>query len=340
MDMEIDELGQRLATFIHTETGLDAALTEMMPLAGGASRDSWLVIGTVGPEPVQLVLRRDLETSMIEHALTREQEFHLLAAAYDSGVMVPRPRWYSSIPAVLGKPFFIMDFVEGQSIGSKVVRLPELETARARLPHQLAEQLVAIHAIDLNAYPLDFLERPPEGLSPAQHAVNQVRAMVDAMGTHNPTIEFGLHWCEQHAPDCDDLTLVHGDYRVGNLLVGTEGLNAIIDWEFAHVGDPAEDLAWPCVRDWRFGNGQLRFGGISPRAPFLQAYQQYSGRQIDPQAVDYWEVLGNLRWAVTCLSQAERHLSGQDLSVEFASLGRRSAEMQLEMLRLIQDWSK
>jgi aminoglycoside phosphotransferase (APT) family kinase protein len=231
-----------------------------------------------------------------------------------------------------------MDYVEGISIGPKVIRDPDLAAARKRLPEQLAQELATIHAIDVTAHELDFLAAPEDWQSPANKAVQDVRAAADKLGIANPTLEYGLRWCEQNAPDCDAITVIHGDFRVGNLLVGPEGLAAIIDWEFSHVGDPAEDLAWPTVRDWRFGNGQLKLGGIGKREPFIAHYEQVSKRMIDRKSVDYWEILGNLRWATTCIQQANRHLSGGDPSVEFASLGRRSAEMQLEMLRLIKAW--
>ena len=127
---------------------------------------------------------------------------------------------------------------------------------------------------------------------------------------------------------------------MGNLLVGPAGLAAVIDWEFAHMGDPHEDLAWPCVRDWRFGNDALRLGGVGPAEPFLAAYAAGSGRAIDPAALGYWEILGNLRWAAICRSQAHRHLSGADPSVEYASLGRRAAEIELEFLSLLERSSR
>jgi aminoglycoside phosphotransferase (APT) family kinase protein len=113
-------------------------------------------------------------------------------------------------------------------------------------------------------------------------------------------------------------------------------LRAVIDWEFAHVGDPLEDVAWPCVRDWRFGRDELRVGGVGDPEPYLAAYEQASGRRVERSAVRYWEIMGNLKWGVTCLVQAQRHLSGEDPSVELASLGRRSAEMQWELLDLIE----
>jgi aminoglycoside phosphotransferase (APT) family kinase protein len=119
-------------------------------------------------------------------------------------------------------------------------------------------------------------------------------------------------------------------------MVGPAGLVGVFDWEFAHVGDPAEDLAWPCVRSWRFGQDHLRLGGVGRPEEFLDAYARAGGRAADAAAVRYWEVLGNFRWAVGCVVQAGRHLSGQAPSVELASLGRRTAEMELELLDLIE----
>lgn len=338
LEAQLEEFRERLETFIHLETESPVSIDHARPIPGGASRDTWLIMGTIDNEPTHLVLRRDLETEMVEQALTREQEFRLIKAAFESGVRVPRPRWYATDPSVLGKPFFIMDYVEGVSIGPKVVRDPDLETARQYLPEQLAQELATIHAVDIKAHDLDFLDTPEDWQSPAQKAVADVQAAVDKLDIKNPALVYGLRWCEQNAPICDSITLIHGDYRIGNLLVGPEGLNAIIDWEFSHVGDPAEDLAWSSVRDWRFGNGHLHFAGIADNETFISRYEKVSGRTVDRKAVAYWEILGNLRWATTCLQQANRHLSGGDPSVEFASLGRRSAEMQLEMLRLIKAW--
>ena len=159
--------------------------------------------------------------------------------------------------------------------------------------------------------------------------------MIDAINLQNPALELGLRWLGQRAPICEQLMLIHGDFRIGNLLVGPEGLNAVIDWEFAHVGDSHEDLAWPCVRDWRFGNDTLPVGGVGELAPYMITYESITGRTIDRNTLRWWEIMGNLRWAATCHVQAHRHLSGADPSVELASLGRRAAEMALEFLTLI-----
>ena len=328
------DLAARLAAFLAHAAGAPVTITCMRPIAGGASRETWAVDAVIGGAQTALVLRMDLASSMNPDALSRPQEFALLAAAHAAGVLAPRPRWLDANGAALGRPFLLMDRVAGESIGPRVVRRPELAAARARLPAQMATQLARIHALDPTA--LDFLPQPSAGQPPALHALDHTRRVLDAISLQNPALEFGLRWLVQRAPRCAQPTLLHGDFRIGNLLVGPAGLGAVIDWEFAHVGDPHEDLAWPCVRDWRFGNDALHVGGVGELAPYLAAYTTASGRTVDRNALRWWEIMGNLRWATTCHIQAHRHLSGADPSVELASLGRRAAEMELEFLTLIE----
>lgn len=172
-------------------------------------------------------------------------------------------------------------------------------------------------------------------MCPARAVLERAQEEVDRVGGARPGLEAGLRWLLRNAPSSSDLVFVHGDFRLGNMIVGPEGLRAVIDWEFAAVGDPHEDLAWPFVRDWRFGRDELRFAGISGGEDFLAAYEEASGRRVERGPLRYWEALGNFRWALGCLTQAHRHLSGAERSVELASLGRRSCEMELEMLGLI-----
>lgn len=330
------DLQHRLETYLSTQTGGAVHITGLTPLAGGASRDSWAFGATFADNTHgEFVLRRDLPTTMNEHALTRAQEYALMDAAYQHGIKVARVRWLCEHNTILGLPFFIMEFVEGVSVGRKVMMSPDLFVARAMLPNQMAEQLAKIHT--LSTTNLDFLQRPAEN-HPARHAIQQTYEALDAIGASIPMLEYGLRWCNHHAPTAQRQTFIHGDFRIGNLLVNPEGLAAVIDWEFAHIGDPCEELGYLCMRDWRFGS-ELRAAGVSQREPFLQAYEQASGVTIDRDAVTWWEILGNLRWAAICLTQAQRHLSGQDPSIELASLGRRSIEMQAEALRLIRHYN-
>jgi aminoglycoside phosphotransferase (APT) family kinase protein len=330
----------RLEAFLAGAVQAPVRVGAARQLTGGASRETWALDVEVdgGPESGRqgLVFRRDMGGTIHDEALTREQEFRLLQVAYESGVLVPRPRWFCADPGVLGSPFFIMDRLDGESVGRRIVREPALAEARSRLPQQMGEQLACIHRIDAAREDLAFLPASDPGCSPAQTARKRAARQLERFGEPHPVLELALRWLTAYAPACATPVLVHGDFRIGNLMVCPDGLRGIFDWEFAHVGDPAEDLAWPCVRSWRFGHDTLRLGGIGRPEEFFEAYRKAGGPAIDYEAVHYWEILGNFRWAVGCISQANRHLSGQAPSIELASLGRRTAEMELELLDLIE----
>jgi aminoglycoside phosphotransferase (APT) family kinase protein len=335
----IKDFRERLEAFLSEKAGAAVSLTAARQLTGGASRESWSLDVEIagGPEAGRhaLVLRRDMGGNIQEEALSRDQEFRLLQVAFRSGVLVPRPCWLCTDPLVLGAPFFLMDRLEGESVGRRIVREASLTEARRKLPVQMGEQLARIHRIDLRQEGLDFLPAPAPGRSPAQTAIENGARQLWKLDEPHPALELALRWLWQHAPICASSVLVHGDFRIGNLMVGPEGLRGVFDWEFAHWGDPAEDLAWPCVRSWRFGHDQQQLGGIGDPEEFFEAYERAGGAKVDRQAVAYWEVLGNFRWAVGCIVQAARHLSAQAPSIELASLGRRTAEMELELLELI-----
>ena len=332
------DIARQLGEYLTEVTGSAATVATLSPLAGGASRDMWRVDVILSGVIQPLVLRRDLPTSMFEGALSRADEFALMQAAFKSGIRVARPRWLCDDPAVLGAPFFLMDYVPGVAIGRKVVSAPELARARTMLPTQMAQELAKIHQLDTVEHKLTFLPVPRAGYSPAQEAIAQCHDLLSTLQLDHPAFEFALRWAEQYAPKPTRVTFIHGDFRIGNLVVNEDGLAAVADWEFSHMGDPCEELGYCCMRDWRFGNIHRRMGGISEREPFLLAYEECAEVKVDRQSVDFWEFLGNVRWGIICLSQASRHLSGREPSVELASLGRRSAEMQHEMLRLIEAW--
>lgn len=323
-----------LATYLSQQIGQPVTLSEARPLSGGASRDTWLFTASYGDTQERWVMRRDLPTQMFEQALTRAQEYHLMDAAYQHGIQVAPVRYLCEDVSVLGSPFFIMAYRSGISIGTKVIHSPDLAAARARLPVQLADQLARIHTLPTAT--LDFLPSVPSEVTSAQHVIGQMVALLDTLAIQNPVWEWTLRWAHTHLPTQTRTTFIHGDYRIGNLLVDENGLSAVIDWEFAHIGDPHEEMGYICMRDWRFGVLDRHFAGLSDRETFLQAYEQASGMAVDRSAVDWWEIMGNIRWGIMCMSQANRHLSGVEPSVELASLGRRSAEMQLEALRLIE----
>jgi aminoglycoside phosphotransferase (APT) family kinase protein len=327
------------------------------PLAGGASQETWqldldVAAGEAQGE-YQLVLRRQLGGKIYPGALDLWQEFRVMQVAYAADVLVPYPQAY--LPDVLGRPAALLHRKHGETIGRRILREPGLETARRKLPAHMGEMLARIHRIAFDRFGLNTLlplapisraerRHDPQdtkagavrAATPARWVIEQLEANLDEIGEPHPALELGLRWLRRHEPaPPPQLSLVHGDYRIGNVMVNAKGLVSVLDWEFAHIGDSYEDLAWPQLRDWRFGNDQLRFGGIAAPDEFYAAYERTLGTTVDRQRVDYWEVMGNLRWAVGMLNQARRHLSGQEPNLEFASLGRRCAEIELEVLQLI-----
>lgn len=337
----IADMAARLEAYLGQVTGGTARLANLVRLTGGASRDTWSfdahIVG--GPEAGEqrLILRRDWGGVIQPNALSRGQEFQILEVMWRAGVQIARPRWLCEDPSVLGVSFFIVDRLEGESVGRRIVRESSLASGRRLLPKHMGEQLAIIHHVDAHASGLTFLPTFAGGASPAARNVASARKQLDELGEPHPVLEWALRWLERHAPPCPHNVTVHGDFRIGNLMVGPDGLRGIFDWEFCHVGDPAEDLAWPCVRSWRFGQDKLHLGGIGDSEEFFGAYQTAGGCPVDRSAIRFWEIMGNVRWALGCISQAQRHLSSQAPSVELASLGRRAAEMEAELLLLIDE---
>ena len=200
--------------------------------------------------------------------------------------------------------------VEGETIPRKLLRDDEYAKAREVMTAQLGAILVAIHRIPPDTPGLETLTRPPEGKTPAEAEADRFEATYHAITPEpHPAFELAIRWLRRNLPPATDVTLVHGDYRIGNVMFGPEGVRAILDWEFAHVGDPIEDFGFFCVRSWRFGNDALPAGGIGTREELWAAYEKAGGRNVDPGAARWWEVFGNLRWGVICISQAGTFLN-------------------------------
>ena len=157
------------------------------------------------------------------------------------------------------------------------------------------------------------------------------------MGDTTATFEWAFRWLAANRPPPTPPRLVHGDFRMGNLIVDESGLAAVLDWELVHIGEVYEDLAWFCIRAWRFGAPEaLGAGGLGSVESFLSAYEEAAGVDLDRDAFRWWLTVATLRWGVICRFQAERHLSGQTPSVELAAIGRRVSETEWDVLDLLE----
>lgn len=308
-------------------------ITAMSLMSGGAIQQNWKLDVSRGGIPHAWVLRTD-SAATLSHSRPRAEEFALLQAAHEAGVSVPEPLLLCTDRAVIGTEFFIMRRVEGIAAAHRIVRSETLGGGREALAAACGRELARIHGI---RSALPFLAPHPD-TAPGLRFVADMRAHLDAGRSPRPILEWGLRHLERAAAAQGDIVqgdivLCHNDFRTGNLMVGDQGITGVLDWEFAAWGDPHEDLGWFCARCWRFGSPH-EAGGIGSRAAFYAAYEAQSGRTINPEAVRFWEIAATIRWAVIALSQAERHLSGAERSLELALTGHIVPELERDIMEM------
>jgi aminoglycoside phosphotransferase (APT) family kinase protein len=306
------------------------SIVAMSLMSGGAIQQNWKLDVTVDGQAEFWVLRTD-STATLSHSRPRHEEFALLQAAFAAGVSVPRPLMLCSDLSVIGTEFFIMQRVDGVATAHRLVRSETLGGGRVALVQALGRELAKIHSITPAGGTLGFLTPHPP-TAPELRFVAEMRAHLDRGRTPRPALEWGLRHLERHARPSQDIVLCHNDFRTGNIMVDDHGVTGVLDWEFAGWGDPHEDLGWICAKCWRFGSPE-EAGGIGPRAALYDAYEAASGRRIDDALVRTWEIAATIRWAVIALSQAERHISGTERSLELALTGHLVPELELDVLR-------
>lgn len=345
LDPTAERLKSDLENYLTTRLGGHTTIDQMRPLTGGACQDNYLVdVQVDGGQQggrYALVFRSDKGGSLLG-SLSRPEEYLVAEAAYEAGVKTPRPMWLEADSDYIGRPFYFMERIDGRATARYVVRDRELNAYRKQLPEDLARNLALIHSVkpaDVSSDLIESLGKVPGagGKDLALAAVALIREYLLGLGEPHPALELAANWLEGHAPATDEVVLVHGDFRTGNFMISPDGLHGIVDWEFAHWGDRHEDISWLCMRDWRFGKIQKEVGGFGDRESFYAAYEKASGAKVDPTAVRYWEIVGNVRWAVGSVQQADRHLSGKDRGIELAAIGRRTCEMEYEIMRLIEN---
>ncbi|MGJ7547952.1 MULTISPECIES: phosphotransferase family protein [unclassified Pseudomonas] len=326
---------QRLVDFIREQaTATRVVMQTRKRLSGGAIQENWLLELLIEGGPWagarRWVLRSDA-LSALPASLDRAQEFAVLQVAHQAGVKVPRPLWLCRDTQVHGRVFFLMEYVPGVAAG-RLLSAGAGAQGQARLAEQLGANLARLHQIRPLSVALDFLPVPQR--SPALATVDAYRRYLDTLDDAYPALEWGLRWCELHAPRDSRLCLLHRDYRTGNYLASEQGLEAVLDWEFTGWGDPYEDLGWFTAPCWRFTRPDLEAGGIGQLADFLRGYHQVSPLWIEPGQLRYWQVMATLRWAVIALQQGQRHLSGEEPSLELALTARLLPELELDILNM------
>lgn len=317
---QADEVARALTAVLGDVLG-DVVVSGVSRMPGGSSRETWSVSVVTDAGPRRLVLRRDPAGAPSSGMVL---EATLLAQASRAGVPVPAVVVSGERDSPLGSSFVVMEHVEGETLPKRILRQAEADVSGETLAAQCGSVLAAVHTIDPASVP---------GLAGGDQ-LEQLRGLLDHLGHPHPAFELAFRHLAATRPARTGECVVHGDFRNGNLIVGSDGIRAVLDWELAHRGDPLEDLGWLCVKAWRFGAAPP-VGGFGSIDSLTQGYEGAGGAEVDRGALEWWVMLGTLRWGIICIVQAMTHITGAVQSVELAAIGRRVCEVEWDLLELL-----
>ena len=308
------------------EVGIEGKVSNLEPLTGGASKEIWKFEVSNAKQSTKMILRRG---SGIEGplAIKTADEARIQKEVIKVGAPVPIILAVSKNEEELGDSY-IMHFVEGETIARKILRDKEYKQALPLLAYQCGEAIAKVHNVDIDNF--SFLPKKP-----AEDQLEDLYATYQSFEQPSPVFEYAYLWLKEQDFSNFQESLVHGDFRLGNIIVNGEGLQSIIDWELAHIGNPLQDLGWVCGNSWRFGKNDKVVGGFGELEDLLEGYNSISKLKVNKEMVKCWQVFGTFRWGVICLIQAYAHLNGTINSIEKAAIGRRVSETEIDIVDLL-----
>ncbi len=327
-----DSLKEKLAGVVLAHITDCKGLVSVDRLSGGASQETYRLVIETSVGEKRLALRRAPGGEYAEITPQHpglDVEALLMQSALAVGVPEPEVYYVLQREDELGDGF-LMEWLDGEALGARIVRSPEFEAIRPKLAYECGKVLAKIHSIDLDATGLRarLWEIPPAEF------VEQTWERYRLLDTPQPMIDYVASWLMENLPEQHETALVHNDFRNGNFMLSPDGIVAVLDWEVAHVGDPMRDLGWMCTNSWRFGASDP-VGGFGQYEDMFKGYEDESGKTVDPEHVKFWEVFGSFWWSVGCLGMAEHYRSGPDKTVERPAIGRRTSECQVDCVNLL-----
>jgi len=332
LDATAAYVNAQLAALAGQLVGGGQSISGLRRLTGGASLETWAFDVEHQGGARALILRRrgsGDDSDVFETSLDLGIEAKVLAAAARSNVPVAALVRDCQASDGLGEAY-IVERVEGETLGRRIAAGPAFEAVRPSMAAQCGQTLARIHSV-----PTDAL--PPLQTQSAQDVLDRYVAIYRKFSAPRPVLEAALCWMRERLPHSVEPRLVHGDFRNGNLMVHPEkGLVAALDWELAHLGDPAEDIGWLCVNSWRFGVVEKPVGGFGDLHDLLAAYAQAGGEELPVERVRFWQAAGTFKWAVVTMMMYQTFASGGSASVERAVIGRRLSECEVDLLALME----
>ena len=324
MSPTAEELAAALVIALSSALGEGLRIDNLVRLSAGASRETWSFDAVAGGDTHELILQR--ARSGATQADARVDEVALLRLARAGGVRVPEVIVSAEGDNPIRAPFTISRRLAGESIARRILRDDDFAVARDRFVADCARELVAIHALDHEA----MVGR----LSADDDVVAAQRVAYESFDDPHPVFDLALRWLDQNRPAARPAGIVHGDFRLGNILIDHDGITAVLDWELSHIGDPVSDLGWLVSRAWRFGEpGEV--GGMGSRRQLVDAYAEAGGAEIPLDELRWWEGLATLRWGIICMFMVDDHRRGRTASVERATIGRRVVESEYDVMLLL-----
>jgi len=303
--------------------------TSLKRLTGGANQETWAFDAVDGTNATPLILRRlSPEVLPSQDTVTPECEAYLINRVGQCGVPTASVRHILEPGDDLGRGF-ISTRIEGETLARRILRDAEFADLRPRLAFQCGAVLARIHAVPLNTLPRLRTRFAAEQL-------DELYESYRSFGGGSAVYEVAFRWLRARLPEKPSVPrLLHGDFRNGNLIVGPEGIRAVLDWELAHIGDPAQDLGWITVNSWRYGVIDKAVGGFGTVEQLLEGYRAEGGEAIATERVLYWRAFGSLRWGLLCRAMARPAAAGTPIAVERAMIGRRFSETELDLLDIL-----
>jgi aminoglycoside phosphotransferase (APT) family kinase protein len=327
-DDNIGYLSEKIRACIQRRFGHNCDIGNIELATLGGSNRTVLFDVLRRSHPLRLVLRQETVPTEYSPFLPSDVQYRILEIVYEHRIPVPRPVFELEPLDNLGHGY-VVAAVPGETLPKRLISSAQYTTMRARFLQQSAEILAKLHSID------HFLIPELSGLLESNDPLAAQIALYDRYGEPHPAIELAFRYLAKFEPRHVSKTFLHGDFRNGNMIVGTEGIRALLDWECAHVGSVMEEIGWFCARSWRFGRVELAAGGFGDRETFYKAYENASGTLVDRESSRWWEIFGVMRWAIYNIMQSHGHLSDARRSPAFAACGRNTSIIEYDLLKII-----
>ena len=300
----------------------DLTVSNLSRIPGGASRETWMFEASwtsAGERTTTpLIVRKDPPASLLD--TDREVEYAFYSSFYGTRVPVPRMCWLEADATILGGPFFIMERIVGCENNTRVILAPPYIALQPQLAREMYEILAAISTFDWHGSAIESVCRAPTGDSAWRQELERWEAIIDEEElSPQPVIRATIRWLRAHPPrPAQRVSVVHGDYRVGNFLYRDDGhIHGILDWEMAHLGDPLEDLAWSFNQSWQWARDG-RPGGIIEREEAVRTWEAASGLTADAASLHWWELFTDVKCQGIWLKGARAFQEGKTSEIFLA----------------------